>query len=294
MRHRFILFLSALLTLTLVLSACKSNTSGDAGSAERHQFMGEFMEQRFTRQPLDKYLAAGVEVRPSLSSPMLLQYIFSAGKAQDGATPFEVKSVWTVGYTSSARLIERLWVAQTSAGYRVSKAEIVEEETILIEDNTRLVRKVGDQTTTILDTAVDLPDEVRPYGAPEDLKFGVSRPLTLVSVGLDGRVAFFTGREVHGGLGVVQKGKQDLRMLDVYFEADGRELAWSPDGRYLATIVQTAKPSNLVMVWTTKDWSLRRIEMEWEDATGLRWHDGKLRMFAGGQVRDWDPASGEF
>jgi len=143
----------------------------------------------------------------------------------------------------------------------------------------------------------DIPDEMTPSRAAEDISFGVGKEgYTLLSFSPSGdRLAVGTWG-THGYLGIVELGEQErqLRSLDLFFEGAALEATWSDDGRLLAVTVTQPTGTETIRVYDADSGQLKELglyrefppetytleEAEWVDGHDLRF---LVRLPQGGQ-----------
>lgn len=156
-------------------------------------------------------------------------------------------NVVSVHPTQPYTVLEREQVTLRREGGIWRVAEVARDPlpwwTVLEDQGVLWVKPRGDaEPTRRLLALGDLPREASPAHAAPGTTFGVGRdgfgPLALAPSGT--AVAGFS-RGLHPVLFVADLEPGRLRVLDLYFEGGGVDLAWSPDAKWLA--VRVAQPS---------------------------------------------------
>lgn len=264
-------------------------------------FLLTMMDDRLARRPLDAYLAAGVQVAPSLSNPFLRQYRLEA--EETGVAPayhFKVLGFWEYTGQSASVNWERFTLAYRDGAYKVTAVEALPGgASVTMKDRHTLTYRSAVGPFDILDTEKELPNAVRPHGAPADAQFGPGRDLQAVALAPDGNRAAFVTIGGHGMLGVVEVKDRaraatgtTITALDLYYGGGGREVAWSLDGRQLAVTVGTPK-GNVALLVGYMDKGKTEVELP-GDPAGLRWLEGnRLEFRIGSELWQYDAATGK-
>lgn len=150
----------------------------------------------------------------------------------------------------------------------------------------------------ILSTA-DLPEKYRPPGACAECEFGVGREgFSAVALSPDRQKVAFVSWGVHTFVGVTTAVDPNVEPLALLFEGSAGELAWSLDGKYLASTATGPSGRASVSIWSAagrKPVAIKGLPAgnPEEKVGNLRWKDGALYVTVRTEVWRINPATGE-
>lgn len=237
--------------------------------------------------------AAGIDQIPfTTSNPKFMGYrVVEALPTEGGRHHLKVQVFYHYTGSSDSYRVEDIAFKWEQNRFEIDQVKLLGERSVAIEGK-QLTLSKPDGKSKLIDMT-NVPDQFGPYpqGDPAAV-FGVSKARFVdVALAPSGKlVAFFTGGEVHGFLGLAgEDGK--VTGLDLYFEGDGRELAFSHDSRYLATTVHRPSDMLTLHVWdvtTHKPVELKGLPRG-EAYTDLRWTDEELlfKVKTGTHVKEY-------
>lgn len=115
-----------------------------------------------------------------------------------------------------------------------------------IEGDSIYVRQAG-RSRKLLSLS-DLPGQAAPAGTSYEFQVGRDSFSEAVASRGTGRVGFFT-RGVHPLFGVFDLSSNRMIPLDLYFEGQGLEIAWSPAGDLVATEARSPAGVSIVLIY---------------------------------------------
>ncbi len=315
-------FLPLLLTLMVVVAGCSGAAKPSPGPIDTPKPAPKPIDAKEAAQVLEQYLDAKIarnvpkmqelvvpELRetqgPGTSNPHMFQYGIGQPTPTDKGvslptTEFQrytsdklfsqVDMLTYVVVQRDNKLLvdtaERLGLPDTKSRISIGLSKSAPPQLLISRGN-------GQSVTVRME---DLPNAFRPYGAPAGTEFGVGKQ-GFGSAAAGPTYAAFVTQGTHPFLGIVELSSGKITGLDLWYGGAAGEMAWSPDGRWLAAAAGRPSGAFELQVWDPV--GAKKVEIKGlptgpdVQVSDFRWKKGILHFRMNNQDWTFDPATGE-